>query len=176
MRALSTDSAVVVLVPEAERLVGRFRADLDVAAALGVPAHVTVLAPFVPPARIDDTVIDELAAAVGSIGSFEVTFARVGWFDQGVVWLAPEPADQFRALTRAVCERFPDYPPYRGEYADLAPHLTIGIDQPADALESAALAIEPALPIAASVHNAVVMRGSSQPGSWSIVAELPLSP
>ena len=48
MRALSTDSAVVVLVPEAERHVGRFRADLDVAAALGVTAHVTVLAPFHP--------------------------------------------------------------------------------------------------------------------------------
>ena len=111
MPALSTDSAVVVLVPEAERLVGRFRADLDVAAALGVPAHVTVLAPFVPPALIDDKVITELAAAVGSVGSFEVTFAQVGWFDQNVLWLAPEPAEQFRALTRAVCERFPDYPP-----------------------------------------------------------------
>jgi hypothetical protein len=44
------ESAIVVRIPETERLVGRFRADLDVAAALGVPAHVTVLAPFVPPA------------------------------------------------------------------------------------------------------------------------------
>lgn len=170
-----TESAVVVLIPEAERLVGRFRADLDVAAALGVPAHVTVLFPFVPPGLIDDMVIAELASAVGSVRSFEVTFARAAWFDRSVLWLAPEPADPFLALTRAVCERFPDYPPYRGEHQDVVPHLTVGIDQPVEALESAERAIEPGLPVSSRVSNAVLMQGSSGPGSWSIVAELPLS-
>ena len=58
----------------------------------------------------------------------------------------------------------------------MAPHLTIGIDQPVEALESAAIAIEAALPVTVGVNNAVLMQGSSQPGSWSIVAELPLSP
>jgi hypothetical protein len=38
-----TQSAVLVPVPEAERAVSRHRARLDAAAALGVPAHVTVL-------------------------------------------------------------------------------------------------------------------------------------
>jgi 2'-5' RNA ligase len=171
----TTESAVVVPIPEAERLVGPLRADFDVAAALGVPAHVTVLAPFVPPVRIDDTVIAELAAAVGSVGSFEVTFSRVAWFDRSVLWLAPEPGEPFRALTRAVCERFPDYPPYRGEHQDVVPHLTVGIDQPVEALESAARTIERGLPVTARVSNAVLMQGSREPGSWSIVAELPLS-
>jgi hypothetical protein len=46
-----TYSAVLVPVPEAERVVSRYRARLDGAAALGVPAHVTVLYPFVPAAR-----------------------------------------------------------------------------------------------------------------------------
>ncbi|HYS33327.1 MAG TPA: hypothetical protein VEM58_13815 [Streptosporangiaceae bacterium] len=45
-----TESAVVVRIPEAEGVVGRFRADLDLAAPLGVPAHVTVISPFVAPA------------------------------------------------------------------------------------------------------------------------------
>jgi hypothetical protein len=47
-----TQSAVLVPVPEAERAVSRHRARLDAAAALGVPAHVTVLFPFVPPSEI----------------------------------------------------------------------------------------------------------------------------
>ena len=48
----TTDSAVVIPVPEAEAVVGPHRARLDPFAAWGVPAHVTVLAPFVPPHAI----------------------------------------------------------------------------------------------------------------------------
>jgi hypothetical protein len=48
------ESAVLVLLPEAEIAVASHRAELDAAAGLGVPAHVTVLYPFVPPARIDE--------------------------------------------------------------------------------------------------------------------------
>jgi hypothetical protein len=41
-----TVSAVLVPVPEAERVVSRPRARLDAAATAGVPAHVTALFPF----------------------------------------------------------------------------------------------------------------------------------
>ena len=47
----AAESAVLVPVPEAERAVSRHRARLDGAAARGVPAHVTVLYPFVPRPR-----------------------------------------------------------------------------------------------------------------------------
>ncbi len=171
-----TESAVVVRIPEAEGLVGRFRADLDVAAPLGVPAHVTVISPFVAPDLIDDGVIGALAAVVGSVLAFEVTFARLAWFGRTVLWLAPEPAEPFLALTAAVWHRFPRCPPYRGVYPDLVPHLTIGMDRPAGALESAARAAEPGLPITARVTAAALMQGSSEPGSWRTVAELPLAP
>ena len=42
-------SAVVVEVPEAEPLVGAWRLRFDPVAALGMPAHVTLLYPFVAP-------------------------------------------------------------------------------------------------------------------------------
>jgi hypothetical protein len=61
-----TYSAVLVPVPEAERVVSRYRARLDGAAALGVPAHVTVLYPFVPPAAITAATLEELAG--GGVG------------------------------------------------------------------------------------------------------------
>ena len=47
-------SALLVEVPEAEPLVRQWRMDLDPHAALGVPAHITVLFPFAPPPLISD--------------------------------------------------------------------------------------------------------------------------
>jgi hypothetical protein len=45
------------------------------------------------------------------VDSFSFNLARTGWFDQDVLWLAPDAADQFTALTDAVCAAFPQYPP-----------------------------------------------------------------
>jgi 2'-5' RNA ligase superfamily len=89
-----TESAVLVVVPEAESVVADYRADLDPAAGLGVPAHVTVLYPFVPPERVDDAVISALQRTVRSVAAFDVTFARLRCFDRSVLWLAPEPAER----------------------------------------------------------------------------------
>ena len=166
---------MLVLIPEAESVVASHRADLDVAARLGVPAHVTVLYPFVPPERVDNAVISDLAGAVGSVACFDVTFARLRWFERSVLWLAPEPVDPFRALTAAVQGAFPGYLPYGGVHADLVPHLTIGQDQPYPHFESAHRAIEPSLPFTARVSNAVLMQGSLEQRSWRVTAELPLS-
>ena len=170
----ATETAVVVRIPQADDVVGPLRARLDPAAALGVPAHVTVLAPFVPPDGLDDGVLSKLADVVRSVPAFGVTFARVAWFGQEVVWLAPEPAGPFRALTKAVCAKFPGYPPYGGAIPDVVPHLTIGMDQPADVLARAGQAVEPALPVSATVEAVTLMQGSRDAGSWQIVAEFPL--
>jgi len=73
-------------------------------------------------------------------------------------------------------EAVPGYEPYGGEIADVAPHLTVGLDQADDVLESASRAIEPSLPVTARVSTAVLMQGSLQRGSWRVVADLPLAP
>ena len=129
-----TESAVIVAVPEAEPVVGTLRADLDRAAGWGVPAHVTVLYPFLPPDRIDDRALTALAAAIRTVPAFDLVLPRTAWFDDSVLWLAPEPDQPFRALTAAVWARFPDYPPYGGGHADVIPHLTVGHDAPAAVL------------------------------------------
>jgi 2'-5' RNA ligase len=169
-----TESAVLVLVPEVEGVVASHRANLDAAARLGVPAHVTVLYPFVPPERIDELVIAKLAEAIGSVAAFDVTFAGTRWFERSVLWLGPEPDEPFRALTAAAQRAFPGYLPYGGAHPDVVPHLTIGQDQQAEALEAAARAIEPRLPVSATVRYAVLMEGSLQPHTWRVVADLPL--
>ena len=55
------ESAVLLAVPEAEPLVHEWRAVGDPSAAHGVPAHVTLLYPFLPSDQLDDGVIAELA-------------------------------------------------------------------------------------------------------------------
>ena len=114
-----TQSAVLVPVSEAERVVSRHRIRLDPAAELGVPAHVTVLYPFLAPAVITAATLAVLAEAVASVSAFDCQFPVTAWFGQEVMWLAPRPEQPFRFLTHAVSAAFPGYPPYGGVHDDV---------------------------------------------------------
>ncbi len=143
----ATQSALIVAVPEAEEAVGPFRAVLDRAASWGVPPHVTVLYPFLPPSRLDDEVLAAVGDLVGTVPRFELTLTHVEWFGDTVVWLAPRPGRPFRELTAAVWRRFPEVPPYEGVHTDSVPHLTIGHDAPRGVLDQAAEVVSAQLPI-----------------------------
>jgi 2'-5' RNA ligase len=169
----STLSAVVVPIPEAEPRVGALRAALDPSAALGVPAHVTIMFPFVPPARIDEVVLAALGEVFTVAPAFEVGFSKIGWFEDAV-WWAPEPAEPFVALTRAVSARF-GLMPYDGEHGDdVVPHLTIGHRAPIERLRAAEAEVAAGPPVRAAVRSALLMTGTRDPGSWTTLAELPL--
>ncbi len=171
---LPMESAVIEPMPEAERAVSAWRSRLDPAAGWGVPAHVTVLYPFLAPERIDQAELELLARAVRTVPRFDIELTRVEWFGDSVIWLAPEPDAPFRALTAAVWNRFPEAPPYGGEHADNMPHLTVGHGGPAFLLREADEAVRPQLPIKASVGEARLICGSRQPNSWYAITELPL--
>jgi hypothetical protein len=168
---------VLVPVPEAELVVGHHRDRLDDAAVRGVPAHVTVLYPFVPPPAINAAVIARLADAVGSVSAFVCEFATTAWFGDDVLWLAPRPDEPFRALTQAVSAAFPGYPPYGGVYDDVVPHLTVG-DRPAGdvgELRAAEADVLRRLPVQARISRVWVMTGRAAPDSWRMVTELLLA-
>jgi hypothetical protein len=169
-----TESAVVVSVAEAEPVVGEFRASLDRSAGWGVPAHVTVIYPFLVPDRLGPHELQRLRDAVRSVPRFDVSFSEVRWFADTAVWLAPHPPDGFRALIDAVWSAFPECPPYGGAYGASVPHLTIGHDADPDALSAAGAAVAARLPVTASVQVAHLFQGSDAPGAWRSVAELPL--
>lgn len=173
----ATETGIIVPVPVAEPVVGRYRRTMDHSAAWGVPAHVTVLYPFVEPNRIDKEVLAEIGAAIAEVRAFSCTFAQVEWFGEEVCWLAPEPDRSFRELTRAVWRRFPDCPPYRGLHPDSTPHLTIGSSDVVsrELLRQAAAGVRAGLPITATVDHACLLAGSDAPGSWRTVAEFALS-
>jgi 2'-5' RNA ligase len=173
-----TDSAIVVPVPEAEPAVSACRGRLDPNASLGVPAHVTLLAPFAPPELITPAMTATLAEVIGSVPAFECVFPRTAWFGEDVLWLAPEPDGPFRELTRRLAAAFPDYPPFRGVYAEVIPHLTAGFREPdgPGSLRAAEAGVARGLPVSTRVSRAWLMTGGTAPGSWHPVAELPLAP
>jgi 2'-5' RNA ligase len=170
----ATETAVIVTVPPAEQAVARHRARFDPAAGWGVPAHVTVLYPFAPPAALDADTLDRLAAAVAGVPRFTASWEDTGWFGEEVLWLAPRPTGRFRALTAAVTRAFPEYPPYGGRHPDVVPHLTVGHGVEPDLLRDAERQVRDHLPIHMEVTAAALWSGTEAPGSWRHVASLPL--
>ena len=73
-------SAVLIPVPAAESLVGPLRRRYDPVAPAGVPAHVTLVVPWVDPDRIARRQVAELAALVAEVGPFDFTLTGVGCF------------------------------------------------------------------------------------------------
>ena len=109
-------SALVVPVPAAAWLVGD---------AAPVPAHVTLLTPFLPRPELTDGLDAELGDLFAAVVPFSFLLGEVCTFPGGTVYLAPQPPAPFRQLTGELTRRFPEHPPYGGRFPDLVPHLTV---------------------------------------------------
>ena len=176
MSAGLSESALVVLAPAAEPLVKHYRDQFDPAAALGVPAHLTVLYPFLPPG-LPPAVMARLAALFGELAPFDYSLAELRRFP-GVLYLAPEPDAPFRLLTRRLAEAFPEFPPYGGKFADVVPHLTLAQFADEDRLETVAAdfqaACGPRLPLALRAEGVALM--DNDQGAWRVCATFRLGP
>lgn len=140
---------------------------MDGNARLGIPAHITVLFPFMPPSCIDDAVLRRLAGVFAAVPAFEHRLVRTNWFDQDVLWLAPEDEAPFRSLTESVHREFPDYPPFGGLYEDVIPHLTIADRCPLDQMKSAEHLVETYLPINCFAREVSLVVQSDASGEWT---------
>ena len=149
------ESALLVPVPEAEPFVQRHRFRHDSVALRGVPAHITVLFPFVAPSAISAATTDTVRQALTRFSAFPFSLTRLDRFPEGACYLAPDPAEPFRRLTMAIAEHFPEYPPYAGAHAEVIPHLTVAQtqDAPFDDLAE----IERHLPIQCVAREAWLM-------------------
>ena len=172
-----THSALIIAVPQADPVVADLRAALDAAASWGVPAHVTLIYPFLPPDRIDAAVRAAVAETVAAVPRFTLTLARTAWFGDEVLWLAPEPAGPLHTLIQRLWARFPEAPPYEGKIGDVVPHLTVGHGVPREVLDAAAATVAPRLPVDAPVSTVRLITGRPEPrGGWNTAAEFPLGP
>ena len=158
-------SGLVIVVDEAERVVAPHRLRHDPVAALGVPAHITMLFPFRP--HIDDATDELVRSVTETLEPFEVTFESTDRFPDGVLFLAPEPEGRLRHVMRRLMTTFPEHPPYGGEIADPTPHLTIGMsldEAAADALDEV---IRPQLPIRTRANRLTLLLADDD-GRWAV--------
>jgi 2'-5' RNA ligase len=174
-------SALLVPMPTVEKTIEDLR-HLDPAASLGLPAHVTLLYPFAPMARLDEALRARLRRIFASQARFEVEFRQSRWFDDDVLWLAPEDPGPFVALTQAVVSAWPEWRPYEGVFDAVIPHLTVGdnteaVGRPssAHALRVAERALAGRLPIRDMVDRVLLMAGSREPDSWRVLEEFRLA-
>jgi 2'-5' RNA ligase len=118
------ETALICRVPEAERYISRYRDRYDPSARRNVPAHVTVLYPFMPPDHVDPHVIDTLRGIAHSVPGFAYRMAETRRFPVAL-YLAPDPDEGYLALINAVYHAFPEYPPFEGKFPSVVPHITV---------------------------------------------------
>lgn len=87
-----------------------------------------MLFPFLEGDRIDAHVCSDLTDLIGSRQAIDLRFETCGRFP-GVLYLAPEPDVQLRRLTESIADRWPEAPPYGGQFTEAVPHLTVADGQ-----------------------------------------------
>ena len=166
-------SAVIVrarLPAGLERLRRRSVAD----AAEGVPAHLTLLYPFVQTSSLDVVVRRTIAAVAARHAPFDYRLDRAArWPD--TIYVAVAPVEPFIALQTDLARAFPDYPIY-GEPPGFAfvPHVTIA---EGSSVEDPATVRDPGwtdLPRAA--HASAIEVIASDGGGWRRVWRVRLRP
>jgi len=168
-------SALVVAAAEAEPIVDEWRLRYQrEAVEHGLPAHLTILFPFVPATEIDDRLLMELARLYAPVRPFSYKLASVESFPDAA-WLAPVPAEPFHELVDRAREAFPALPPYGDPEHVVVPHCTIGTDDDPDAVEAMVRALReglgPRLPIRCRAAELVLLAEEAD-GTWARRAAL----
>jgi 2'-5' RNA ligase len=89
-----------------------------------VPAHLTLLYPFIPPDIVEEAIV-KLRVVCDDIQPFELTLDRYGSFADAV-FLEPSDPEPVLKLHQNLADAFPEFPVYNGEHGpDLHPHLTL---------------------------------------------------
>ena len=145
--------AIVIPVPEAEPAVGAWRECYDPSAGQGMPAHITLLYPFLPEDQLTPTVVTELARLFAEQPGFDIRLTGCARFPAGVLYLSPDPPRPLRALIAAITQRWPETPPYGGVFDEVVPHLTVAVQVKPDIADQIEHHLRPTLPIHATVQQ-----------------------
>ena len=161
-----------VTLPQADEVLSyvlsRFEGELPLP---GAPPHITLLFPWMPPARIDEKVLAELAGLFDGFPSFDCSL-KLGWFGSEALLLVPEDPDPFVRLTKAIIRRWPEFPYYGGDYESIEPHVSLAYGDESS-LSGLATEIAGHIPLRASVSSIDLSVG--QPGHMITRAEFSLS-
>jgi 2'-5' RNA ligase len=162
-----------VHVPEAEPIVGEWRLHHTGDAPLGLPAHVTLVVPFVPADQLNGDVEVRLAGLLAAAEPFDVTFARTARFRR-VLYIEPQPSEPFVELTEAIVAEWPEHPPYEGAVEAVIPHLTVAESEDQALFERIEAAVQSGLPFHTHVSEARLYAEDTA-GRWHEYRSFPLA-
>jgi hypothetical protein len=167
------ETAIVVVVPEADPAVGAVYRARTRAGRQGMPPHVTLLIPF---ANSESLPLAEVRTVLQTFEPFEFELTQTRRFEppsELILWLVPEPAARFVAMTEALVRAFPEYQPYGGVFDDVVPHLSVAVSRDARVIEQIEREITQALPIAARAEAASIVQRAD--GRWRPHTTIPFS-
>lgn len=171
-----SEAALVVLVPEADALVGPFRERFDRSALEGMLAHITVNYPFQPMQSDREVLIEELSDLFSGFPcvKFRLTDLRQS---PDTLYLAVEPEQPFRDMIEAVADRYPESPPYGMASNEIIPHVTVAEETPgaefSEIVSEFAVASRRILPIEGMTHEIWLM--DYEDHFWSKIAAFGLA-
>lgn len=116
----------MIPVPAADALLASVKARHSRTVREGVPAHVSLLYPFVAAGELDERVVSALGELFVEQVPMSVEFAE-RYRHSGFVALRPDPIEGLKELTNKVRFRWPEVMPYGGIYGDVEPHLTVAM-------------------------------------------------
>ncbi|MEV0528779.1 2'-5' RNA ligase family protein [Streptomyces sp. NPDC050439] len=168
-------TAVLVLLPDADPLLALAARVETRVVRPGVPAHATLLYPWLSAEEIGPSDLERLRAVLvraapdgGRIPLRLTEAERAGAF-VGV------PVPELRSLATAVREAYPDQVPYGGQFGQDPPvHVTVSLDATDHTAADIAHRVTGRLPITTEVSTVHVVALS--PDGWQVLAELPLAP
>ncbi len=163
----------VLLIPALEvvGLVGDFRMRYDPSAGRGVPPHITIMYPFLDPHRLTSQILSDLDTLFETTETFGYTLTEVREFEQGVLYLSPEPAQPFIDLAERVTARF-GMLPFGGAHSTVVPHLTVSQSASSDERKRIRAALSGALPQSGQASEAWLMVGHNET-SWKTAHVMP---
>ncbi len=137
----------------------------------GIPAHITVLYPFIPPTKTTRQTREELAQLAAETDCFSATITTLARYEI-TTYLDLEPEAPIHALTHRIFKHWPSYPPYGDIDLYIQPHMALAQGVIPSDVEASAL---PHLPVEAEItHLTVMVRRWS--GRWKVDSQLPLRP
>ena len=149
-------TTIVGLAPWAEPAVGALRAAHDLHAALGVPAHVTLLGPFLAPRRVTADVVAQVRSLLTACEPVPVVLDVVATFGRAV-WLLPRDPAPLVALTERLRAEWPAAPAPSSRH-----HVTVVHDADEATRARAEAALRARLPLAGVLSQATMLE--LQPG------------
>ena len=158
-------TALVVPIRAADPAIGELRREHTPSGREGMPAHATLLAPFIHSSRLDNLDRHRLRDVVGRFPAFDLRLSSFGFFEHiGCLWLDPRPREPFVAMTKALLEIYPEieYPP---DATEIVPHVTIGSRLSEEQQEQIKQELAPRLPIRGKADRAVLYERGAD-GRW----------